>query len=529
MRNKKFLDLFKNLLIKLKRKIVLDTFLLLIIGALSSLSLPPFNFFLINFFTFSVFFIFLFKNLNHSNKKMYFFYGWLFGFSYFLTNIYWITISLTFDQDLNFLVPVALILIPAFLALFYGIITFVFYIFSFKNVLSAFFLFSLLFGLVEYIRGNILTGFPWNLIVYSFADNTNFLSFLSVVGTYSLNLLVISFFVAPSIYILRQSKKEIVVFILLLLFPALLFTYSASYKNLFLSKELKENSYTIRAISSNISLDKFYMNVDTKKVINELINLSSPEPEKKIFFLWPEGIIPDTYQDQLILYSDLFESNFTKNHLVGLGITNRVINEGQYKFFNSLSIFDNNLNLIKDYKKVNLVPFGEFIPFENFLNKVGFKTITNSFGSFNRGEQRNIIQFNNDFDSLSFLPLICYEIIYSGKLTKNFDFDYILNISEDGWFGNSVGPQQHLVHSIFRAIESGKYVIRSANNGMGVIINPIGEIEKKIDYGEDGYIDFTNRRDLEPTIFSIYGNKIFLLLILLYIFLIFSFNKIKNE
>ena len=137
MRNKKFLDLFKNLLIKLKRKIVLDTFLLLIIGALSSLSLPPFNFFLINFFTFSVFFIFLFKNLNHSNKKMFFFYGWLFGFSYFLTNIYWITISLTFDQDLNFLVPVALILIPAFLALFYGIITFVFYIFSFKNVLSA--------------------------------------------------------------------------------------------------------------------------------------------------------------------------------------------------------------------------------------------------------------------------------------------------------------------------------------------------------------------------------------------------------
>ena len=284
MKNKKFLDLFRNSSIKLKKKIVLDIFLLLIIGALSSLSLPPLNFFLINFFTFSIFFIFLFKNLNHSNKKIFFFYGWLFGFGYFLTNIYWITISLTFDQDLNFLVPVALILIPAFLALFYGIITFVFYIFNFKNVTSAFFLFSLLFGLVEYIRGNILTGFPWNLIVYSFADNIDFLSFLSVIGTYSLNLLVISFFVAPAIYILRQSKKEIVVFILLLLFPVLLLTYSASYKNLFLNKELKENPYTIRAVSSNISLDKFYQNVDTKKVINELINLSSPDPEKKIFF-----------------------------------------------------------------------------------------------------------------------------------------------------------------------------------------------------------------------------------------------------
>jgi len=127
------------------------------------------------------------------------------------------------------------------------------------------------------------------------------------------------------------------------------------------------------------------------------------------------------------------------------------------------------------------------------------------------------------------LPLICYEIIYSGKLTKNLNYDYIMNISEDGWFGKSVGPQQHLSHSIFRAIESGKYVIRSSNNGAAVIINPLGEIEKKIDYENDGYIDFTSRRDIEPTIFSIYGNKIFLVLILLYIFLIFSFNRIKDE
>ena len=498
-------------------------------GALTSLSLPPYNFFLINFLTFSIFFIFLFNNLSRSNKKLFFFYGWLFGFGYFFTNIYWITISLTFDQNFNFLVPIALILIPAFLALFYGMVTFVFYIFSFKNVLSAFFLFSLLFGLVEYIRGNILTGFPWNLIVYSFSDNVNFLSILSVIGTYSLNLLAISFFVIPAIYILRKSKKEIVVSILFLLFPILLFTYNISYKNFFLSKELKENPYTIRVISSKISLDRFYKDIDTDKVIKELINLSSPDPEKKIFFLWPEGIIPNTYQDQLILYSDLFKNNFTKDHLIGLGITNKLLDKGQYKFFNSFSVFDNNLNLIKDYNKVNLVPFGEFLPFERLLNKIGLKTITNNFGSFTSGEQRKIIQFENDFKGLSFLPLICYEIIYSGALSKNFNFDYILNISEDGWFGNSAGPHQHLVHSIFRAIESGKYVVRSANNGTGVIINPLGEIEKKIDYGKDGYIDFTNRREVEPTIFSVYGNKIFLILILLYIFLIFSFNRMKNE
>ena len=259
--------------------------LLLTLGALSSFSLPPLNFFLINFFTFSIFFIFLYKKLVFQNsKKVFFSYGWIFGFGYFLTNIYWIIISLSFDPNFNFLIPIALIVIPVFLGLFYGIVTFIFYVFNFRDVTSSFFLFSLLFGLAEYIRGSILTGFPWNLIIYSFSENLKFMSFLSVIGTYSFNLLVISFFTVPAVYILRKTKKEILVCILLLLFPILLLTYGNFYKNLFLTKELKENPYTIRVISSNISLDRFYDNIDTKDVINELINLSFPNPEKKIFF-----------------------------------------------------------------------------------------------------------------------------------------------------------------------------------------------------------------------------------------------------
>ena len=114
-------------------------------------------------------------------------------------------------------------------------------------------------------------------------------------------------------------------------------------------------------------------------------------------------------------------------------------------------------------------------------------------------------------------------------LYQSHDFDIIVNISEDGWFGQSIGPEQHFVHSIFRAIESGKYVIRSANNGIAAIVNPLGIVEEKINFNEVGYIDFTKMRKIQPTIFSKYGNKIFGLVILLYIFLIFSFNRIKNE
>ena len=127
------------------------------------------------------------------------------------------------------------------------------------------------------------------------------------------------------------------------------------------------------------------------------------------------------------------------------------------------------------------------------------------------------------------MPLICYEIIYTGRLFEDSKFDIIINISEDGWFGNSFGPKQHFDHSILRAIESGKYVVRSSNNGIAAIINPLGIIEQSVSFGQSGYIDLNEKREIQPTIFSVYGNKIFGLLILMYIFIIFSFNKIKNE
>ena len=513
----------------MKKKIVLDLSFLFFLGALSSMSLPPFNFFFINFFTFSLFFIILFKKNNSLGKLIFFSYGWVFGFGYFLTNLYWITISLTFDQSFSFLIPIALVLIPAFLALFYGLVTIIYNFIHLKSLISNFFLFSLLFGSVEFVRGNILTGFPWNLIIYSFSEKLNFISFTSVIGTYSFNLLVISLFSVPGLFILRKSKKEIFVSFFFILISILLFVYGSSYKQKFLGSEIKKNPYVIRAIGSNISLDRFFDNTPAEIVLYELIKLSKPEKDKKIFFIWPEGIVPNTYMDELNLYKDLFKKNFDENHIIGLGIKNRSKKNGSSEYFNSLAVFDNNLNLINNYNKMNLVPFGEFIPFENILHKLDLRIITNNISSFSRGSSREIIEIKKEFYKFSFLPLICYEIIFSGNLTRNFNYDFILNISEDGWFGKSIGPRQHFTQSVFRAIENGKYVVRSSNNGMTAIINPLGEIVEKIDYQDTGFIDFEERRDIEKTIFSIYGNKIFIILILLYIFLIFSFNRINNE
>jgi len=513
----------------IKRKYIEIVFLI-ILGAASSLSLPPYNYLIINFFTFSAFFIFLFKKSKITqSKKYFFFYGWLFGFGYFLSSLYWISIALTFDQNFKFLIPITIILIPSFLGIFYGLVTFCFIISKSKKIVSSFLVFSLFFGVLEFIRGSILTGFPWNLIAYSFVNHLEILSITSLIGTYGFNLFCISLFASPAIFILRETRKDIGVCVVFLILPLLFYLYGSSYKETFNSLDVTNYDYKVRVIGSNISLDRFYLNIDPVSVINELIEISEPEKDDKTIFIWPEGILPDVSQEELVEFKWLFEDTFSKNHLLFIGINSQKTNKEKINYFNSLSIYGHDLEILDFYNKINLVPFGEFLPFENILKKFGLSAITNNYQSFSKGQDRKIIEIKRDDFSLKILPLICYEIIYSGKIFQNQSFDLMVNISEDGWFGRSIGPKQHFAHSIFRSVESGKYLLRSANNGIAAIVNPLGIVEQKVEYGDSGYIDFKKAKKIQPTLFSKYGNKIFITLILLYIFMIFSFNRFKNE
>ena len=514
----------------MKKESFTSCLFLIFLGVITSLSLPPFNYFIINFLTFSLIFIFLIKRSKiHQKKKIFFLYGWLFGFGYFASSLYWISISLTFDENFKSLIPLTIFIIPGFLSIFFGLISYMFIVFKSKKIINSFLIFSLIFGILEFLRGSILTGFPWNLIAYSFSNQSEILSITSVIGTYSFNLVCVSLFTSPALLVLRYSKLNIGISIFFLIVFVSFYSYGVYYEDKF-SKEKKEiYDYKIRVIGSNISLDRFYSNIDTVSIIEELVKISNPKLKEKTIFVWPEGIFPGVYQEELSGYSSIFDENFSENHLLIIGTNTQIENDVSKDFFNTLSIYDDKLNLLHSYNKINLVPFGEFLPFETILKKIGLKSLTNNYQSFSKGEKREIINIKKKNFSIKILPLICYEIIYSGKIFRNNNFDLIVNISEDGWFGKSIGPKQHLDHSIFRAVESGKYVVRSSNNGIASIINPLGIIEQSVNFGQSGYIDLKEINRIQPTIFSIYGNKIFGLLILLYILLIFSFNKIKNE
>ena len=185
----------------------------LFLGVLTSFSLPPYNFLLINFITFP---LLLFLLIEIQKKNFYwqsFKIGWLFGIGYFFSNIYWIVYSLTFENIYKPFIPIALILIPSFLGLFYGFITLIVSRFKLEKNFSSILIFSLVFAVVEFVRGFILGGFPWNLIVYSWTNYLNSLQILSAVGTYSLNLISITIFLIP-LLIFFEKKIKIKFFLL---------------------------------------------------------------------------------------------------------------------------------------------------------------------------------------------------------------------------------------------------------------------------------------------------------------------------
>ena len=512
-------NLFKNFYFKL--------FYLFILGVISSFSLPPYNYFVINFFTLSLFFIFLIKvKVISKNKFNYFGYGWAFGFGYFLSSLYWISIALTFDENFKVLIPISLILIPALLGIFYGISTYIFSYFLKKETISLLLIFSIILSIVEFIRGSILTGFPWNLLAFSFSNNLNFIQILSIIGTYGFNLICISLFLIPAAFILRKSNNEIIVCLFFILLSITFLTYGnkrLNGKNTILSKK---NEYLIKIVSPKIDIKRFYNIIYDEEIIIDLIELSEPKSNIPTIFIWPEGILSNDLEN-IKKYKDIFLRNFSKNHFIILGINDDIYLENNSKIYNSLVIVNRNLDVIELYHKNKLVPFGEFLPFENYLSKLGLRSITNNYKSFSKGNNRKIMKLKNESFDLNFLPLICYEIIYSGNLTKSNDFDFIVNISEDGWFGNSIGLYQHFSHSIFRAIEEGKNIFRSTNNGISAHINGKGKVLKKIESTQGRVIEITNYNKLKQTPFSKFGNKIFFYLLIFYISFVFFINRGK--
>ena len=334
----------------------------------------------------------------------------------------------------------------------------------------------------------------------------------------------------PTFFILFQREIKLKIFIFLFLLFVLICNAFYGYKKIKNDEKLYSEfkDFKIKVISPKISIDRFFVANNEGVIIEELIELSNPNALNNTIFVFPEGALAGVTLNQLKKFKEIFSKKYSDKHIIIMGINTEKELANLSKTYNSMVVLDNNLNLKNEYNKINLVPFGEFLPFESFFKKIGLKKVGYGYESFSVGDKRKSISLG--FGNLNFIPLICYEIIYSGRVSLESDnANFIINISEDGWFGDSIGPYQHFSHTIFRAIEEGKNIIRSANNGISAYIDSNGVIISQLESTKKGVIEINNYKKFNETLFSKFGNKIFFYIILFCIGLIFFIKRLENK
>ena len=267
-----------------------------ILGAITILGFSPYNLTFVNFLTFPIL-LFLISIIKKKTQPKYrkkkfgryfFFLGCSFGFGFFLFGNYWISISLTHDEMFTVFIPFAVILIPLFLSLFFGLAILIVGYFCEKNI-SFILLFSLVFSIFEYLRGTLLTGFPWNLIAYTWSWSTELIQILSIIGTYSLSLISITLFCLPFIFFQNLKNRKNIFFVICVLI-AFIGNHVFGYFNINNSNFNFDKNINVKVISPNFSLSDYSSRSESDQ-LERLIKISDPNKDIKTIFKWPEGIL----------------------------------------------------------------------------------------------------------------------------------------------------------------------------------------------------------------------------------------------
>ncbi|MBL4805329.1 MAG: apolipoprotein N-acyltransferase [Alphaproteobacteria bacterium] len=394
--------------------------------------------------------------------------GWVFGFGYFVFSLSWVANALLVEGNpYVWAWPLAACGLPALLAFFPALACLIAKSFMRLNHISGWLGFVAAYALFEWVRGHIFTGFPWNLFGYTWVDSLPMIQVLRLSDVYFLTLLTLIWACAPALMLLQSSAQKISGLLIVTL--TLLGTFAYGQAELS-GAEQETTPLNIRVVQPNIAQHEKWERGKQYSNFEKHLNLSTqqPLPDEPIIVVWPETAV--SYRLLQTAPAQILFRNALASLPVGSSLLTGYLRydaeTGQY--FNSLVEFDRMGTIQNIYDKNHLVPFGEYIPFQQWIP---LKPVV-QFQGFGRGE--GIVSLNS-LQNKAYSPLVCYEIIFPGRATDtNNPPDFIVNVTNDAWYGDSAGPHQHLAKAVYRAVETGIPVIRSANTGISAIIDPYG-------------------------------------------------------
>jgi apolipoprotein N-acyltransferase len=491
------------------------TVIAVVAGALSALAMAPFNAWPVLFLTFPVM-VWLIDGAGAGRQRgipAAAMAGWWFGLGYFVPGLYWIGYAFLVDAPtFAWLMPFAVLGLPAYLALFTA--------FGFALARSMWTrdssrVIALAIGLTisEWLRGHVLTGFPWNAFGYALTEPLALAQTASLIGLWGLTFLSVAIFASPAVLIDGRSRgrKPWMAPVMALSLLAAMGIFGGV--RLALQPTSTVANVKLRIMQPNLQQDVKFNYSAKAEVMQKYLTLSdrasgpqSTGVRDANILIWPESAFPfflTREADAMAQIADLLPKGTV---LITGSVRAPDLPPGTRitRAYNSIYVIDHDGSVLSVYDKLHLVPFGEYLPFQDWMERLGFVQLTKVQGGFVPGTRRHTMEIPN---APRALPLICYEAIFPGSVTtRDARPGWIVNLTNDGWFGISTGPYQHLQQARLRAIEEGLPVVRASNTGISAVIDPLGRIVARLGLGIEGVLDSALPSAIAPTIYARTGD-----------------------
>src|SRR5262249_18006839 len=438
--------------------------------------------------------------------------GWLFGLGYFVPGLYWIGNAFLVDAStFAWLIPFAVVGLPAYLALFTAL-GFALARLIWTGDASRVLALAICLTMSEWLRGQVLTGFPWNAFGYALSEPLALAQTASLIGLWGMTFLAIAIFASPAVLIDdahgRKTWIAPVAAAVLLIAMGIFGTVHLSLHPTRLVAGVK-----LRIMQPNLQQDVKFNYSAKAEVMKKYLTLSdrAAGPQSTgvgdaTILIWPESAFPfflTREPDALAQIADLLPTGTVL-------ITGSVRAPDQppgtriTRAYNSVYVIDHDGSVLSVYDKLHLVPFGEYLPFQNWMEAIGLQQLTRVQGGFIPGTVRRPMEIPG---APRALPLICYEAIFPDAVAARDDRPgWMVNLTNAGWFGISTGPYQHLQQARLRAIEQGLPVVRAANTGISAVIDPVGRDVARLGLGIEGVLDSALPSAIPPTVYARTGD-----------------------